>query len=329
MRRLRLGTRGSQLALCQSRAVAALVGRGGVTCDEIVIKTSGDRIADAPLAEVGGKRLFVKELEDALLAGAIDFAVHSAKDMPAIVPDGLAIAAILPREDARDAIVAPEKGYGPFSLGDVTEKGPYPFSALGRAPAVGTGSVRRVAQLSRLWPGARFTPIRGNLDTRLRKLDSGGYDALVLAVAGLRRLGFAHRISAVLPIEVCVPAPGQGAVAVEIRADDEATRDVLGSINDEATAAAVTAERALVAALGGGCQAPIGAVALPMDRELELHALVITLDGSRVLRRQARGTITDPAGLGARVAQALVAAGALPILDDARRAHAPVQGIQP
>ncbi len=336
MTTLKLGTRGSQLALCQSRMVAALVARAGVEIEEVVIKTSGDRIADAPLAQIGGKRLFVKEIEDALLAGEIDLAVHSAKDMPAVIPDGLAIAAILPREDPRDAIVTASRARSlpaePRALMAALGRSSAAASSIGDAtsgPLIGTGSVRRVAQLAPLWPSARFARVRGNLDTRLKKLDAGDYDALVLAVAGLRRLGFAHRISAALPIDLCVPAPGQGAIAVEIRADDARARALLASIDDETTAAAVAAERALVAALGGGCQAPIGAAAVPRDRELELHAMVASLDGARAIRRRGRGDLADPAALGARVARELVDAGAVPILDEARRAQAAVQGIQP
>ena len=214
---LRLGTRGSQLALWQANAVAARLQEAtGRSCRIIVIKTSGDRLKDAPLSEVGGKRLFVKELEDALLRGEIDLAVHSSKDMPAVLPDGLTIGAVLPREDPLDAIVLPTKTVRTveMSFNDVVR-------VLGDSPSIGTSSVRRIAQLTRLFPQARFTPIRGNLDTRLRKLDDGEYDAIVLAAAGLRRLGMTSRISARVPSSVCVPAPGQGIVAIEIREKDQ------------------------------------------------------------------------------------------------------------
>jgi hydroxymethylbilane synthase len=241
-----------------------------------VIRTSGDQLQNAPLSDVGGKRLFVKEIEDALLRGEIDLAVHSSKDMPAILPEGLTIAAVLPREDPLDAIVLPVRAAeavrlkadttyqrtgddrtGSATASDVVSG----FSRtlddlvreLGQSPAIGTGSVRRIAQLTRLFPGARFTPIRGNLDTRLRKLDEGEHDALVLAAAGLRRLGFASRISIALPADACIPAPGQGIVAVEIREGDDPVRSVIEQINDAAAGAALTAERALVEALGGGC----------------------------------------------------------------------------
>ena len=226
MRELRLGTRGSQLALWQARTVAArIAGAGGPPCHIDVIKTSGDRLQEAPLSEVGGKRLFVKEIEDALLRRDVDLAVHSSKDMPSVLPAGLSIAAVLPREDPLDAVVLAVKARGsglearevPADLRPQTSDLSLEslLSTLGQSPRIGTGSVRRIAQLIRLMPGARFEPIRGNLDTRLRKLDAGEYDALVLAAAGLRRLAFDARISMTLPSDACVPAPGQGIVAME------------------------------------------------------------------------------------------------------------------
>src|SRR5687767_6971430 len=205
---LRLGTRGSELALFQARTVAALLERQATaSCEIVAIKTSGDRLAEATLSQIGGKRLFVKEIEDALLAGDVDLAVHSSKDMPAVLPEGLVVGAVLPREDARDAVILPQSGEMAFD--DVVR-------ALGREPRIGTSSVRRIAQLTRLFPGARFLPVRGNLDTRLRKLDAGGYDALVLAAAGLLRLQHGHRISVAVPLDACVPAPGQGIIAIEL-----------------------------------------------------------------------------------------------------------------
>jgi hydroxymethylbilane synthase len=327
---LRLGTRGSQLALWQANRVAAeIAARGGPPSRIVVIKTSGDRLQDAPLSEVGGKRLFVKEIEDALLRGEIDLAVHSSKDMPAVLPDGLAIGAVLPREDPRDAVVLPVRnavsGFGRTidTLDDLV-------ALLGRSPSIGTGSVRRIAQLSRLFPGARFTPIRGNLDTRLRKLDSGEHDALVLAAAGLLRLGFASRITFTLPPKACVPAPGQGIVAVEIREEDDRTRRAVAAIDDHKASASLTAERSLVETLGGGCQTPIGALASPEgDHDLELVAAVISLDGARAVQAQARGPRIEAAALGRRVADDLVARGASEILAEAQRAPGAVQGSQP
>jgi hydroxymethylbilane synthase len=314
---LRLGTRGSQLALWQANEVAARIREtGGPPCRIVVIKTSGDRLQDAPLSEVGGKRLFVKEIEDALVRGDIDLAVHSSKDMSVTLPDGLIIAGVLAREDPLDAVVLPVSGERPGCVAGGVEA---LADTLGRAPSIGTGSVRRVAQLARLVPGARFSPIRGNLDTRLRKLDEGQHDALVLAAAGLRRLGFASRISLTLPATACVPAPGQGIVAIEIRGDDEAAGRAVSPVNDDLADAALTAERAVVSGLGGGCQTPIGALASSLDREtIELVAVVAAVDGSRTVRAAGRAARTDAAALGARIAQQLVAEGAAEILADAR-----------
>ena len=324
---LRLGTRGSQLALWQANTVASrIAAAGGPPCRIVVIRTTGDRLHDAPLSEVGGKRLFVKEIEDALLRDEIDLAVHSSKDMPAVLPDDLAIGAVLPREDPADAVVLPARADRAEAIATIEDL----VAQLGRSPSIGTGSVRRIAQLTRLFPGAAFQPIRGNLDTRLRKLDEGAHDALVLAAAGLRRLGFAARISFALPVEVCVPAPGQGIVAVEVRAADTPMLRLLGTINDEGSAAALTAERALVQALGGGCQTPVGALASPADGEtLSLAAVVVALDGSRAVRGQARGPRAEAADLGTRLGAQLIADGAGEILADAHRAQGAVEGIQP
>jgi hydroxymethylbilane synthase len=334
---LRLGTRGSQLALWQANTVAArIAATGGPPCRIIVIRTTGDRLHDAPLSEVGGKRLFVKEIEEALLNDEIDLAVHSSKDMPAVLPNGLAIGAVLPREDPRDAVVLPVMGrsshssyaisHQPSAVATIDDL----LAQLGQSPSIGTGSVRRVAQLTRLFPGATFQPIRGNLDTRLRKLDEGAHHALVLAAAGLRRLGFASRISFALPVDACVPAPGQGIVAVEIRDGDRAVQRLIGAIGDDAAAAALTAERELVQALGGGCQTPVGALASCEDDDtLSLVAVVVALDGSRAVRGQSRGILTKAAELGARLGEQLIADGAGEILADTRRAHGAVEGIQP
>jgi len=321
---LRLGTRGSQLALWQANTVAALIGAaGGPPCRIVVIKTSGDRLQDAPLSDVGGKRLFVKELEDALLRNEIDLAVHSSKDMPAVLPDGLVIAAVLPREDPLDAVVLPvnhspaASSHQPAAIATIDDL----VTTLGQTPSIGTGSVRRIAQLTRLLPNARFTPIRGNLDTRLRKVDEGAHDALVLAAAGLRRLGVANRISFALPAVACVPAPGQGIVAVEIRRGDTRTQDAVSPIDDPAAAAALTAERALVETLGGGCQTPVGALASPVDGDrLELVAVVVALDGSKAVRATAQAAKSDASSLGNLVGRQLIADGADEILAEARRA---------
>ena len=336
---LRLGTRGSQLALWQANTVAArIAAAGGPACRIVVIKTGGDRLQERPLSEIGGKGLFVKEIEDALLEGTIDLAVHSSKDMSAVLPDGLTIAGTLPRESPLDAIVLPVrlKADATETVGVRDARGSGDFSSvrlqpdrltsvdeivtlLGSSPSIGTGSVRRIAQLSRLFPGARFAGIRGNLDTRLRKLDEGAHDALVLAAAGLNRLGFSSRISLEVPADACVPAPGQGIVAIEIRSADGRARNAVALIGDAAAADALAAERALVEALGGGCQTPVGALASVDGDDLEMLAVVVALDGGRIVRGRGRAPRRDAAALGTRVGRQLIADGAAEILAEAQR----------
>ena len=314
----RLGTRGSQLALCQARMVSGRLAEAGATrCEVVVIRTSGDKLQDRPLSEAGGKNLFVKELEDALLNGEIDLAVHSSKDLPAVLPGGLTIAGVLPREDPRDAVVLPAR----FTHGSIATLDAL-VVALGPTPSIGTGSIRRVAQLTRVFRGATFAPIRGNLDTRLKKLDSGDHDALVLAVAGLRRLGLGERVTLALPPTTCLPAPGQGIVAIETRMDDADLRAAIAAISDPGAGSALEAERAMVAELGGGCQTPIGALATPVDEEaLELAAIVVAVDGSRMVGTVVRGPRAQAAALGERAARQLVADGAGDILMEASRRH--------
>lgn len=312
--RLRLGTRGSQLALWQAHAVAARIAeRGESACDLVVVKTSGDRLQDAPLSEIGGKRLFVKEIEDALIKGAVDLAVHSSKDLPALLPDGLVIAGTLPREDPLDAVVLPlARGSRLASQAETLDE---LVSALGQTPTIGTGSVRRIAQLKRIFPNATFAPIRGNLDTRLKKLDAGGYDALVLAAAGLRRLGFGSRISLAIPASACLPAPGQGIVCIETRKEPGA-RDIVSAIDDADARVALEAERAVVDALGGGCQMPLGALATPVGTDVEVAATVVAFDGSRAIFANARGPRRDAHALGGKVGADLLAQGAGEIIRD-------------
>ena len=309
-RALRLATRGSRLALWQAHAVANRLRAAGIDTDITVFTTTGDRSQHAPVAGDESKRQFVKELEDALLRGDADLAVHSAKDLPVDLPDDLAVAACLPREDPRDGIVLPNTT-GAVPLDDVLRR-------LGPAARIGTGSVRRAAQLAPFCPGASFAPIRGNVDTRLARLDDGRFDALVLACAGLRRLGFGERISAAIPVDQCVPAPGQGIVAVEIRRDAALLRDTLRRIGDEAAGRALAAERALVAALGGGCQLPLGAIAGEREGRLEMLAVVASRDGSRSARGSMTGSLLDPEGLGRRLAAILEAEGARELLDSTR-----------
>jgi len=318
---IRIGTRGSQLALWQARTVAALLenaGAGAVTCEIVVIKTSGDKLQEAPLSEAGGKRLFVREIEDALLDNRVDVAVHSAKDMPVIAVDGLTVAAVLPREEPWDAIVLPASASS-------AEAGAADSNTLdtliarlrsGAGLTVGTSSVRRVTQLQRVLPGATFAPIRGNLDTRLRKLDEGQYDVLVLAAAGLKRLGAGARISARVPLDACVPAPGQGTIAVQVRTNDERTYRLAAAIGDAGNALALKAEQAVVSALGGGCQTPIGAFATltANGAQLDLQAIVISLDGTRAMRATASGPAADADEIGRRAAADLLAQGAAELL---------------
>jgi hydroxymethylbilane synthase len=313
---LRLGSRGSELALFQARLVAQrIMESGGPASDIVIIRTSGDQLADAPLAEIGGKRLFVKEIEDALLRGDIDIAVHSGKDLPAQLPDGLDIGAVLPRENPADALVLPARlvpnaGTGSDTIFAVRQ-------VLGAGARIGTGSVRRMAQLRPLFPGSGFLNVRGNLDTRLRKLDAGDYDLLVLAAAGLRRLGLASRISVYVPLDDCIPAPGQGIIAIETRAGDAAARGATARVNDAETAAAFEAERALVVGLGGGCQMPIGGLAVSSGpAKLELSAVVASLDGTRAIRYKKVGARTEATALGQAVADYLLKAGAAQILSE-------------
>jgi hydroxymethylbilane synthase len=310
-RTLRIGTRGSRLALWQAHTVASQLQAGGAAVEIIVIRTGGDRLQTQPLSETGTKRLFVKEIEDAIANGDADVGVHSAKDMSAILPDGLEIAAALPRADASDALVLPA-GRTASDLGSAV-------SQLGANPTIATSSVRRRAQLLPLLPGASFVPVRGNVDTRLKRLDDGAYDGLVLASAGMRRLGVGDRISAALPFGLCVPAPGQGIIAVEIRTADVDARTAVARLHDAAAGAALSAERALVAALGGGCQLPLGGIAVADGDALDMQAVVMSLDGSSVLRAHRRGAVADPEALGRLVAADLAAAGAGDILDEVRR----------
>jgi hydroxymethylbilane synthase len=302
MKTLRIGTRGSALALWQARAVANLIEAAhGCSSEICVIRTAGDRLQDAPLSEAGGKGLFVKDIEDALLDGTIDLAVHSAKDMSVRLPEGLVVPAVLPREDSRDALVLPPG-----------------VKAPGKEPRIGTGSVRRSAQLRSVYRDARFLPIRGNVDTRLRKLDAGEYDALVLAVAGLTRLGHDDRITLRISHDDCVPAPCQGIVAIEARGDDRDTAAILRPINDVRSAACFEAERAVVSALGGGCDLPLGVVAVHTGDRLVMQALATSADGARQVRRRIQGDASRPAELGRQLADDLAGAGAIAILNEVR-----------
>lgn len=289
-----IGSRGSQLALWQANHIARCLKKLGVETRLEIIKTTGDKITDVPLAQVGGKGLFTKEIEDALLAGAIDLAVHSLKDMPTGLPAGLTLAAIPEREDPRDALIGK------------------PLAELGVGSLIGTSSLRRAAQLHALGRGLVTENLRGNVDTRLRKLDEGHYDAIVLAAAGLRRLGWAERIRELIDVEVMCPAAGQGALAIETRDDGGAGHQIARKLDDARTNAAVTAERSLLATLEGGCQVPIGAHAKFDGDLLHLLAMVASPDGTRVMRDRASGR--DPLAVGRELGERMLAAGARDIL---------------
>jgi hydroxymethylbilane synthase len=285
---LRLGTRGSLLALAQARMVRqAIASAHGFDPERIelkVIRTSGDRIQDRPLSEAGGKGLFTKEIEEALLAGAIDLAVHSSKDMPTVLPAGLVLAAFLEREDARDAFVSRKAK----SLAE-----------LARGAVVGTASLRRQALVKRMRPDLSVAPLRGNVETRLRRLDEGVADATLLALAGLKRLGIADVATAVLDLEAFLPAVGQGAVGIETRADDARTRTLLEPVNHADTAIALAAERAFLAVLDGSCRTPIAGHATVSAGHLRFRGMILKPDGSEAFETTRAGGIADAAKLGA------------------------------
>tara|TARA_Y100000588_G_scaffold394439_1_gene514957 strand:+ start:1968 stop:2915 length:948 start_codon:yes stop_codon:yes gene_type:complete len=307
---LRIGTRGSPLALWQAQAVTnEIIKLGGPPCKSVIIKTTGDREKNISLSEIGGKNLFVKEIEEALLSETIDLAVHSAKDLPTELPTGLIISSTLQRGDPTDALVM-AKGKSMPSVDSISDQ----IFKLGSKIRIGTDSVRRIAQLKPVWPNATFLSVRGNIDTRIQKLDRGEYDILVLASAGLIRLGLTDRISSVLPIELCVPAPCQGIVAIETRKDDSKTNSVVEKICDHDSMASLKAERATLKALGGDCRVPIGALSLLSKTKLKLAAVVASLDGSRILRQELCGSVEKAEELGLTLASNLIRNGASEIL---------------
>ncbi len=285
---LRIGSRGSPLALVQAREVqgrlAQACGLDPARIGIMVIRTSGDMIQDRPLADAGGKGLFTKEIEEALLAGAIDLAVHSSKDMPAALPPGLVLSAFLPREDARDAFISRKAK----TLRD-----------LPKGAAVGTSSPRRQALIKRLRPDLVIVPLRGNVETRLRKIEAGEADATILAVAGLKRLGLLAAATAMLDIEEFLPAAGQGAIGIETRADDTKTNALVARIGDADTATALAAERAFLAVLDGSCRSPIAGHARLSGDTVRFRGLIATPDGSEALEVFREGRRADAAALGA------------------------------
>lgn len=308
MRPLRIGTRGSALALWQARAVATALEQHDVPAELVTISTRGDQKQDLPLAAMGGKGVFVKEIHEALLSGEIDLAVHSAKDMPAVSPEGLTIGAVLAREDPRDALVLPGTNASALHTGDLQTR-------LEGPTLIGTGSPRRIAQLRRIFPQARFDPIRGNVDTRLRKLDAGEAQALVLACAGLRRLGLAHRITTAIEVSDCVPAPGQGIIAIEARGTDDRVLERLDALNNPPARIALAAEQAVVAELGGGCQLPLGAFAQVSGLKISIRAIAASTSGTAIIESTTTGDANNPAEAGRRLGRELASRGARELLN--------------
>ena len=298
-----IGTRSSKLALWQADYVMDCLQKKypELHVEKKLMTTKGDKILDAPLAKIGGKGLFTKELEQDMLERGIDIAVHSLKDMPTEVPDGLIITAITKRYDPGDAFVSNKVK----SLAE-----------LPQGAVVGTSSLRRKAQLLHARPDLVVKDLRGNVNTRLRKLDAGEYDAAILAVAGLRRLGFGGRITEVLPKSMILPAVGQGALAIEAREDDAETRELVAFLNDEATVACAKAERAFLARVEGGCQVPVGVYATPEDSGLHVEAVIASLDGKRLYRDHVSGQVKDAEPLGTELADKLLDMGGIDIMHE-------------
>ncbi len=303
---IRIGTRGSLLALTQSKHVKAALEQEWPECrvELNIIKTTGDKILDVPLAKVGGKGLFVKELEDALLDGSVDLAVHSMKDVPAVLPRGLEIGAVPQREDPRDVLIIHERNN---------------LSSLPSGARVGTSSLRRAAQILNLRPDLEIDNLRGNLDTRLRKLQEGRFEAIVLAAAGIHRMGWHERITVYLDPTEFVPAIGQGALGIEIRSDDGTMRELLAPLHDPETAVAVQAERSFLHELEGGCQVPIAGHARLSGDLVELTGLVASLDGTHIYRTTRAAARNDAGPLGRELARELLDAGAREVLEEIYR----------
>ena len=309
MAHLRIGSRGSQLALWQANHVAALLWSQGHTVEIEIIKTTGDKITEVALSKVGTKGMFTKEIEEALAARQVDLAVHSLKDVPTELQPEFELAAVMKREDPRDAFIS------------VRYRG---LEELPRGARVGTSSLRRQCQLKALRPDLQVISLRGNVDTRLRKLESGEYDAIILAAAGVHRLGLDQHVRERIPAEQVCPAAGQGALGIEIRRHDEAMRAALAFLDDADARATTACERALLLSLGGGCQVPIGAFAEMNHGTLHLNAIVGRADGSELLRERREGA--DPQKLGHETAEALLKKGADRILADVNSREVAVPG---
>jgi hydroxymethylbilane synthase len=301
--RIVIGSRGSKLALWQAEHVAALLrdDNSGREVSIEIIKTSGDKFTDRPLADAGGKGLFVKEIEEALLAGKVDLAVHSLKDLPSVIPAELGLAAVLEREDPRDALIS--------SVGLLAE--------VPEGAKFGTCSPRRAAQLAQLRPDLSIVPLRGNLDTRLRKVEAGEVDATLLAAAGLKRLGWLERATEVLPFDVMLPASGQGIIGLETRNADQTTRTAVESLNHQPSMSAALAERALVREVGADCHSPVAAYAVVDNAGIELNVMVSSLDGTKVLRGKKSGVEGQAEEIGKSLAAQLLADGAAEVLKNA------------
>lgn len=299
--KLTIGTRQSLLALWQSNHIAALLREKYPECEVVLKKivTKGDRILDVPLAQIGGKGLFTKEIETELADGTIDLAVHSLKDMPTVLPEGLCLTAITERANVGDAFVSNKYAS---------------FEELPLGAVIGTSSLRRKAQLLAARPDLQIMDLRGNVDTRLRKLDEGLYDAIILAAAGLERLGHGDRITALIPPDVCLPAVGQGALAIEARTADDEVRSMLEFLNDLPTKQSTDAERAFLGLLEGGCQVPIGVHADVAGEQIKIEAIIAALDGSTVLRDTITGNAEDAVALGQQLGKKMLAAGGQEIL---------------
>lgn len=301
-KKITIGTRGSMLALWQANWVKSELERvHGLEVELNIIKTTGDKITDVPLSQVGGKGLFVKEIEEALLDGRVDLAVHSMKDVPTDFPEGLALRCITKREDPRDALISREGK----KLSELTE-----------GAKIGTSSLRRRSQLLAKRPDLEIRDLRGNLDTRIRKLEEGVYDAIILAGAGLNRLGWSEKITELIDPDLMLPAIGQGALGIETRIDDGTTNELVAFFDDPNTSDAVKGERALLKELEGGCQVPIAAYGTVKDMHLKLKGLVASVDGSRIIEASIEGSSRESATLGVELAKKLITMGAKEILDE-------------
>jgi hydroxymethylbilane synthase len=311
---LKIGTRGSQLALFQANWVKDQLSHAhpGLKVTLIKIKTTGDKIQDAPLAKIGGKGLFVKEIEEALLQKRIDLAVHSIKDVPTEFPEGLHLSVITKREDPRDVFISREGR----TLKD-----------LPPGAKIGTSSLRRQAQLLHFRNDLELIPLRGNLDTRLKKLKTMNLDGIVLALAGVRRLGLEERITEIIPVETSLPAIGQGALGIETRMNSQEVEDQIRFLNDRDSAIAITAERAFLKKLEGGCQVPIAAYARSVGRTLYVDGLVGAIDGRRLIKHSVEGSVENAEPLGIELAEILLGKGAKEILDEVYKRSGPVISI--